>query len=207
MKTPKTKATKTQEALQIPPIEIKQAKITLQGTTQLLVQKFTTKSRRQMADKHQKKATGAREVRNPHAEFEASMYKTKDGKHAIPAAGLKKCAVSACRWIEGISMTRALGSFFVIGNEEGLVPIKASEPVMQEDIVRVGNFGNKKPDLRYRARYDEWSVAFNVRYNAKIISPEQLLNLYENAGFHVGLHENRPEKSGNTYGMFQVARA
>lgn len=138
-------------------------------------------------------------------EFNDALYKMGPKKFGIPAAGLKHCAVSACRFVTGVPMTVAKGAFHVLEQGNGLVEILGSKPVVDERIVRVGNFGNKKPMTRYRPRFDEWKITFKVIYNSKVISPEQLLNLYENAGFAIGLCEYRPEKGGNL-GMFRVAR-
>jgi hypothetical protein len=210
MKTKKTSETKNEaqevdQSIKIPPIELKIAKITLVGDSPLLVCKFSEKAKNQLDEKHQKKAKSAREARKPQEEFEASLYTMGKNKYGIPAAGVKKCAVSACRFIEGIPMTIAKGSFHVMEEKDGLIAIESDGPVMDERIVRVGTFGNKKPMTRYRGRFDQWKITFTVRYNSKAISAEQLLNLYENAGFAVGLCEYRPEKDGNL-GLFHVAR-
>lgn len=159
-----------------------------------------------MDEKQQKKAKKGREARDPVQEFKDSLYTMSKGRYGIPAAGIKNCAVSACRFIEGIPMTIAKGSFHVFEEENGLIEVKSGKPTLDERIVRIGNFGNKKPMTRYRGRFDKWSVTFNIKYNARAISAEQLLNLYENAGFSVGLCEYRPEKGGNL-GMFRVARS
>lgn len=195
--------------IRIPPPPFKRAKITLVGETPLLVHRFGEKARKQIEDKQQKRAKTARLSRDPEAEFESSLYKISGGKnpiYGVPASGLKLCAISACRFIDGMKMTLAKGAFHIIAEpgHGNLIPIKGSPPVMDTQMVRIGGF-KKTADVRYRGRFDEWEVTFEIKYNSAVISAEQLLNLYENAGFAVGLHEYRPEKGGN-YGMFKVKR-
>jgi hypothetical protein len=204
----KVEKKKDQDALTIPPVPKKKAQITIEGDTALMVQRYGEKARRMIEDKQQKKAKQARQARDPQAEFEAALYllPSKGNKkvYGIPAAGLKNCAVSACRYVEGFTMTIAKGAFHVLGEANGLVPLKCDEPEMDIQNVNIGGM-KKISDIRYRPRFDKWECTFTVIYNANVISPEQLLNLYENAGFSVGLCEYRPEKSGS-YGMFSVKR-
>lgn len=197
----------TETKVLIPPIEIKFAQITLKGITPLLVNQFAEKSKTEMREKGEKGAKRAREARNPEAEYKASLYRMpgQKNKYGIPTSGVKNCAVSACRFVDGIKMTQALGSFHVLDDGSGLIPIDGSAPVMDERICRIGPFGRKVAVNRYRGRFDEWNITFKIRYNARMISPGQLLNLFENAGFAVGLCEYRPEKKGNL-GMFEVAK-
>jgi hypothetical protein len=200
-------AAEKEEKIVIPPIQKKTALITLVGTTPLMVNNFSTKSKTEMLEKQMKKAKGAKESRNIEKEVEAALYRLSGkNRYGMPASGLKNCAVSACRFIEGVPMTRAKGSFFVLEDENGLVEIKSKKGyTVDERPVSIGKFGNKTKMIRFRPRFDDWSCTFKVVYNPNIISAEQLLNLYENAGFSVGLCEFRPEKSGNL-GMFEVKR-
>lgn len=197
----------SESKLTIPPIKKRVATITIVGESPLLVNKFSEKSKVEMMSKHLKQARGAKEVRDPLQEVRAATYYMSDGKsYGIPASALKNCAVSACRFVEGVKMTMVRGSFFVLEDEDGLVKLSVKgPPSVDERTVQIGPFGKKTKMVRYRPRWDEWSCSFRVLFDPDSISAEQLLNLYERAGFSVGLHEYRPEKSGNC-GMFSVKR-
>lgn len=59
-------------------------------------------------------------------------------------------------------------------------------------------------DIRYRGEFREWSADLAIRFNASVLSAEQITNLFNMAGFGVGVGEWRPERSGS-FGMFHVA--
>ena len=59
-------------------------------------------------------------------------------------------------------------------------------------------------DIRYRGEFKEWKASFILRYNANVIGPEQILNLFNTAGFAIGVGEWRPQRDGS-FGMFHVA--
>lgn len=207
MKKKRTAPTQSETKIEIPEIKISTFPITLVGTSPLLVQKFSEKAKRMMEEKQQKKATNAKEARNPEAEFLASLYEipgSKGKKFGIPVSGIKNCAVSACRFISDIPMTVARGAFHILCEPHGLVEIDGSAPVMDTRTVKIGGF-KKIAMMRYRGRFDEWSCTFKVTFNNAVISTSQIVNLFENAGFSVGLCEYRPEKNGNC-GMFTVKK-
>jgi hypothetical protein len=74
------------------------------------------------------------------------------------------------------------------------------EPIMREDVVRVGNGGT---DLRYRPQFTEWSTTLEVTYVRSMLTRESVLSLIEAGGLGVGVGEWRPEKKGDM-GTFMI---
>lgn len=205
------KSTSKEVVVALQPIQVKTFDITIVGTSELIVHKFSEKAKKSIEDKQQKKSKQGKEARDPRAEYLAAFYmlpdspapETKKARYGIPAAGFKNAAVSACRFVDGMQMTVARGAFHVVEDAGGLIEIHSeSGPYMREDTVRLSGPGNSL-DLRYRPAFPDWQCTFRVRYNATVVSPEQIINLFNVAGFGVGLCEWRPEKNGS-YGMFSV---
>lgn len=127
--------------------------------------------------------------------------------HALLALAIKKAMVSACREVEGISMTEARQFFHVYGTEHPMMIRLHGEPRMRNDghgdAVRNEN---GKIDIRFRPEWPEWHVDIVIRYNADLLTAESVLNLLARAG-EVGIGEWRSDKSGNTFGQFEVVGA
>lgn len=166
------------------------------------------------AGKPKKKTKGV--ARDKNAEFMDSLYYINAGgdeidtpkkitpktRYGFPASGFKKAMVAACRSYDNIDMTAARGRFFVLGQ---LVEIKG-RPVKDEFWRRIGGkgAGTGTPDIGVRAAFPAWSAKLHIRFNADTISAESVLNLLATAGMSVGIGEDRPGKSGNTFGMWKL---
>ena len=185
------------ETVELKSIDIRKFEMTLVGDSPLICHRWSEKAKREILDKHMKKARQAKIAKDPDKDFEESLYKLSDGGYGFPAIGVKAAAVSAARHATGLPMTFLRGAFHIDGE---MVRIHGS-PRMREDMVRVGIGGAEN---RFRGEFREWSTTFVVRYNASTISIEQIINLFNIAGFAVGIGEWRPEKDGS-YGMFHVA--
>ena len=178
----------------------------VKGISPLISHKWSEKAKKEMLDKQMKKAQTTRQAKNPQAEFESSLYLLSNGKHpkgpyGFPAVAFKAAAVRAAKQLDGMNMTDARGLFYIEPDDGELVQIHTPEPPeMREDMVRLNG---KSADIRYRGSFVNWSVTLNVRYNADVVSQEQLLNLFELAGFSCGVGEWRMEKGG-TFGTFTL---
>lgn len=192
------KKTSGVEVLELPPIEIRTMTLQIVGDAPLITHAWSEKAKRQMRDKQGGRAANKKEPKDPQADYEAAMYRLEGGGYGFPSVGFKAAAVAAARQVDGISMTYLRSTFHVVGD---MARINA-EPVMREDMVRVG-MGTA--DIRYRPEYWPWSTELTVRYNARAINHEQLVHLFNIAGFGVGVGEWRPEKSPTgQYGLFHV---
>lgn len=193
-------AASSNTSVTLPPLQIASVSVTLIGDTPLIVHRWSEKAKKQMLDKQMKKATAGKEAKDPERDFRESLYVLEDGTYGFPIIGFKAAAVTACTSIGSMTKVAARQAFHVDGE---FAVIEGDEPQMREDMVRVG-MGTA--DIRYRGEFKNWWTTITVKYNANVMSAEQILNLMQTAGFAVGVGEWRPEKDGQ-YGRFHVASA
>lgn len=189
---------KKQDAMELPPFKLQKLQIKLIGETPLICHNWSKKAKQEMLDKQMKKAKKGREAKNPAQQFRESLYPLPDGDgYGFPAVAFKAAAVRAAN-DANIKMTDARRSFHVKGE---YVRIQG-EPQSREDMVRLSS---GTADIRYRAEFPEWECELEIEYNATVMSAEQILNLFEIAGFGVGIGDWRPEKNGQ-FGRFKLAK-
>lgn len=171
------------------------------GTAPLIMHKWSEKAKRQMLDAQQGRKK-AKEIRDPEADYAASLYRTADGGYGFPVIAFKAATIRGAK-LAGVKMTDARQMFFVHGDmsddkTQELAPI-IGEPRMREDMVRVG----MGTDLRYRAEFLEWKTVLSVEFYDAFISQESLLSLLNFGGESVGVGEWRPEKNGQN-GTYRI---
>lgn len=197
-KTSVKKVVKVTKIIQAVELEILQGIIRLVGDTPLICHAWSKKSKQQMLDKQMGVPSAGREKKDPARDFEESLYPHPEGGYGFPAIAFKSSAVTACTSLgKEISKVQARQAFHVQGELIRIVGI----PECREDMVRIG-MGTA--DIRYRGEFKEWSCELNIRYNARALTFEQVVNLFNLAGFAVGVGEWRPERDGQ-YGLFHVA--
>jgi hypothetical protein len=195
------------EFIDLPPPDIRVSTLRLVGDTPLISHRWSEKAKKEMLDKQMKRAKVAKAAKDPERDYLESLYPHPDGGYGFPAIGFKNAAVTAVTQVSGLTKVLARGAFHVISDgrmADGTELIKIEgEPTMREDMVRIA-MGTA--DIRYRGQFNEWSCVLRVRYNAGVIGGEMMANLFQHAGFSVGIGEWRPEKDGN-FGMFHVELA
>ncbi|MGH2372126.1 MAG: hypothetical protein ACRDIC_01415 [bacterium] len=177
--------------------------VPIRGTAPLLMHRFSEKAKLEMLHNAQSKKT-PRQPKNPEAEYEAAFYRLKNGEPGFPALGFKQATIGGARFYgKQITMT-ALKQFIFFTGEPGedghpYVPI-IGEPVMREDVVRVGRGGT---DLRYRPQFNEWTTTLTVIYVTSMLTRGSLLSLIDAGGMGVGVGEWRPERDGD-FGTYAI---
>jgi hypothetical protein len=183
----------------LPALDIRRFRLTLVGETSLICHAWSEKAKKEMRDKQFKNPKQAKEAKDPESDFRASLYVHPDGGYGFPSIAFKASAVDACSHVSGVTKVEARGAFHIDGE---LVKIDG-EPTSREDMVKIPSTGSA--DLRYRGEFLKWSTTFTVKYNANVLSDAQIVNLFNTAGFAIGVGEWRPQRDG-MHGMFSVKR-
>ncbi len=198
---------KKEEVIVIRPLGIKIIQVPIIGTSELIVNRFSEKSKIQIEEgqKGTKKLKLKKEPRNPEQEFLNAQYVLEDGRHGFRADGFKWSIVNSVRFIDNLTMVLAKQLLFVVGIESPkynmqIIPIECAEPYMRTDTVRLQG---KTTDLRYRPGYWPWRAVLTIEFNADMITQESIYNLVNYAGWGVGIGEHRPEKGGQ-FGRYEL---
>lgn len=178
--------------------------VPIQGTSPLIVNRWSEKAKEMMLAAQQTKARPKKDPKDPVANFEASRYRMDDGRDGFPATGFKASIVHASRLFEGITQVLVKQTVLVIGEgADQLVPLTYGEITMREDTPRNAS---GVADLRYRAQFWPWSATLRVRTIAGQFDHESILSLVDAAGIG-GVGEWRPaspKSATGTFGTFEV---
>jgi len=194
-------------SMKLKPMDVRQLTTTIFGDD-LITHRWSEKARKEMLDNQQrtkeekKIAKLNREKKDPEADFQGARYHW-DGKDWFPVNGVKKAMVSAAHAL-GINRSIVQRSVFIAGeSRRDYFQIKYTRVVRREDAVKVGPFGKKETDLRYRPEYQNWTAELRIQYRADVITAEQVLLLLRDAGFSIGIGEWRPDRGGQA-GRFEI---
>ena len=221
----------TKELVEIKPIHLTTTTVRVIGISGLIVHKWSEKAKKEMLENMQSNSKDKgpekkkkREDKRPFMEFVDSLYWLTEkpvadtdeelqakfqeaidngARFGFPATAFKAAAISGAYrrgWVPDKMGLR--GSFFIDADENGLVEIKGSTPVMREDPVHIGISGS---DLRYRGEFTSWYADLDITFDENgPYTLTDIVNYLNVGGFVCGVGEWRAERDGQN-GGFQVA--
>jgi hypothetical protein len=204
-------------ATTLPKMEIRRFSFWIVGDTPIICHAWSEKARRQMLSKQLKEVSEGRSVRDPVADFVNSLYEMGEGRYGFPATAVKKCLLSVAHKDRGVPRATVMAALYINAElvrtrpalagavcDMPLLQIHGAEPVMREDMVRVGSGLNKTADLAYRAQIFPWALRVTGKLNTGLCPAEWLPFLAQHSGLATGLGDWRNEKSG-MFGSFHPA--
>lgn len=187
-------------------------KFRLVGTAPIMTHKFDQKHINLIRERQtsQEAVSRKRSPKDYEAEYNGARYVSTEGWDGFNVMAIKTAMVNACRYVDGLPMTKAKGLFFV--KSQGfdqisgtpLVEIKGCNPIHDTRPVRLES---GVTDLRNRPRYDNWYADIVIEYDADQMTANDVANLLNRAGRQVGLCEGRPGSTnsmGIGFGTFAI---
>lgn len=132
----------------------------------------------------------------------AKFYYTADNKYGIPARAFYNAMIRASSYLFDLKsggMRNVREGITVKGD---ILPIAYKKIEVRTDWGRTSGM-KKSPRKIMRNAFYDWSCDLTIEYNKSNLSAEQIVNILNWAGFHIGVGGFRKEKSGN-FGLFEV---
>jgi hypothetical protein len=132
----------------------------------------------------------------------AKFYHTEDGKFGIPARAIYNSMIRASSYLFDIKqggMRNIKEGVTLVGD---ILPLKFKK---QKVVTHWGRTSGMKGSPRkiMRNAFEDWSVEVTIQFNKANLSAEQIINVLNWAGFHIGVGGFRKEKTGN-FGAFHI---
>lgn len=165
--------------------------IKIEGISSYLMHRFSE------VDEKARPKTGKKDYKS---EAERALYKTEEGKYYIPSSQIHGCIINAGKYLQIVGRGKAtyaklFGAFILITPAALLIDPQIY--VIDERPVVI----QKSRIIRYRPKWDKWSLEFNIEIMDPSIAPEVVSRALEQGGRYVGIGDFRPEKRG-PFGRF-----
>jgi len=153
-------------------------------------------------DKKKSKQSYKKDDISEEEKVKEKYYFTDDGKKGIPARAFYNAMIRASSYLfdkKDGGMRNIKEGILITGN---VLPLEYKKEEVVEHWGRMSG-QTKAPRKILRNAFYDWKTTVEVRYNQSQLSPEQVFNILNWAGFHIGVGAFRKERTGN-YGMFHV---
>lgn len=188
----------------------KQISLTIEGTTPLLMNRYTEAAMEKAESGTAMSVVGDRGT--PREQAAPKVYLDSKGRPVIPGPNLFSCIMEAGKY-------HKVGKKQVTTGRSSLIPAGISvteieSPLLGPDdkpaawevdsrpIVNPATRGRR---LCHRPRFDAWRVSFVLDVDAGMFDVKFVRQLVDDAGVRVGLGDFRPDRKG-PFGKFKVVR-
>jgi len=132
----------------------------------------------------------------------AKFYYTEQGEPGIPARAIYNSMIRASSYLFDIKqggMRNIKEGVTIVGD---ILPLKFKKQKVLTHWGRTSGMKGSPRKIMRNAFYD-WSVEVTIQFNEANLSGEQIINVLNWAGFHIGIGGFRKEKTGN-FGAFHI---
>ena len=184
-------------------LDIKVLPIKIVGVSPFISNKFSDQALAKMENK-QRGITTQKSKREPkEEEVESYVHRTNKGDVGYPVAAFYNGMIEVAPYLEGMNKKLVGGSIKVLPDDGSLIEITYSNMEPKRDAVKLNMSAS---NVIYRPMFDGWGAELKVQFNAALVSPQQIVNLINLAGFQRGIGAMRPgsPKKPGSMGMYKV---
>ena len=172
---------------------MKRYRVKVEGLSPYLMHRFAGED---------KKVGGAPGVEDYKKETEKALYKNSEGKIYIPNSQIHGCLVEAGKQMKVIgkgksTYSKLFGAFVLVEPMEIILSPQSYDVDSRSVVIQ------KSRVIRYRPKWDKWSVEFDIVAYEDGISGEAIKQALELGGKYSGIGDYRPQKKG-PFGRFEV---
>jgi hypothetical protein len=188
----------------LPKLDSYRLRLTLIGTTPLVMQAFSETAKAKILAKHLHvpRLGPKKPARDFEVEYDACFHRNRQGQPAIPREAIHAALIGTAHDADLDKIT--VKKWIVL--EQGFYPIIGPAPTRRLDFPRIPTTGQPYPV--YRPRWWPWSLQVSLVFYRPRLQHAEILRLVQLAGIGGGLGEGRPNtKRGNVvkgWGRFRV---
>lgn len=194
-------AGKKEEGIKLKPLDIGELKLKVVGDSPYLPEPMDMA----VLERYNQKKSHQNYTKDSIPEEEkvkAKFYTTSNGEYAMPSRAFYNSMIRASSYL----VDKTDGGMRKV--TEGVIVKGDMLPIQYENIEVLTHWGRTggqsgSPRKVMRNAFNGWSVELVILYNKTLMSAEQIINVLNWAGFHIGVGGFRKEKKGN-FGSFHI---
>jgi len=184
----------------VPRLNLGVLRVKIKGTTPLLMDKFPDSVREEILEKQLGRTKGKKKIRDLDWEYDHAIHRISDKEIGFPAQGFKSAMIESTSFVGAKDFSKKLlkGIQIVNGKENDLILIKCKK------LSKLKHYP-KDSNTKISPMLEDWECELIIQFDQNNISPTDLVNLLNYAGFYYGIGIWSPRaKCGGKYGMYEV---